>query len=315
MEKVIKGDLKIKTLRKWHQRPTMSDTAVWHCMMMPGVLFTIIFSYLPMFGIVMAFQKFNPMKGFIKSTFIGLDNFKYVFNLPGFYDALWNTLYISSLKIIFGLIVPLVMALLLNEVVHKKFKKHVQTAIFLPYFLSWVILGGVIQTMFALDGPINQLLNTFGIESIMFLLDNKWFPIVLVITDVWKGMGYNMIVFLASITSIDQSLYEAAAIDGASRWQCVTNITLPTMKPIIILLTVLSLGSLLNAGFDQVFMLYSPIVYESGDIIDTFVYRLGLLDRQYSPSAAVGLFKSIVTLILVSISYYTAYKVSDYRIF
>ncbi|MGL6174692.1 MAG: ABC transporter permease [Cellulosilyticaceae bacterium] len=314
MENVIKSATKNKVKYKHNKRST-KDSTIWHLMMIPGVLFTAIFAYLPMFGIVMAFQKFNPMKGFIKSPFVGFANFEYVFNLPGFYDALWNTLYISSLKIVFGLVVPLVLALLLNEITRNKFKKHVQTAIFVPYFLSWVILGGVIQTMFALDGPINQVLNLFGVESIMFLLDNKWFPIVLVITDVWKGMGYNMIVFLASITGIDQSLYEAASIDGANRWQCMTNITLPSMKPIIILLSVLSLGGLLNAGFDQVFMLYSPIVYESGDIIDTFVYRLGLLDRQYSPSAAVGLFKSVVTLILVSISYYTAYKVSDYRIF
>lgn len=314
MENVIKSSTKNKLKYKQNKIST-KDSTIWHLMMIPGVLFTAVFAYLPMFGIVMAFQKFNPMKGFVKSPFVGFANFEYVFNLPGFYDALWNTLYISSLKIVFGLVVPLLLALLLNEVTRNRFKKNVQTAIFLPYFLSWVILGGVIQTMFALDGPINQVLNIFGIESIMFLLDNKWFPIVLVITDVWKGMGYNMIVFLASITGIDQSLYEAASIDGANRWQCVTNITLPSMKPIIILLSVLSLGGLLNAGFDQVFMLYSPIVYESGDIIDTFVYRLGLLDRQYSPSAAVGLFKSVVTLILVSISYYTAYKVSDYRIF
>ncbi|MEG1149480.1 MAG: ABC transporter permease subunit [Niameybacter sp.] len=293
----------------------MKDSTIWHLMIIPGVIFTAIFSYGPMFGIVMAFQKFNPVKGFTGSPFVGFDNFEYVFNLPGFYDALWNTLYISGLKIIFGLVVPLVLALLLNEVSRNKFKKNVQTAIFIPYFLSWVILGGVIQTIFALDGPINQMLAGVGVEPIMFLLDNKWFPIVLVMTDVWKGLGYNMIVFLASITGIDQSLYEAASIDGASRWQSVIYITLPSMLPIIILLTVLSLGSLLNAGFDQVFMLYSPIVYESGDIIDTFVYRLGLLDRQYSASAAVGLFKSVVTFILVSISYYTAYKVSDYRIF
>lgn len=303
------------TMKSKKNKGSLKDSTIWHLMLIPGVLFTAIFAYGPMFGIVMAFQKFNPMKGFLHSPFIGFDNFKYVFNLPGFYDALWNTLYIATLKIIFGLIVPLVLALLLNEVVRNRLKKNFQIAIFLPYFLSWVILGGVIQTMFALDGPINQIINMVGAEPIMFLLDNKWFPIVLVITDVWKGMGYNMIVFLASITGIDQSLYEAASIDGASRWQCVTHITLPSMLPIIILLTVLSLGSLLNAGFDQVFMLYSPIVYESGDIIDTFVYRLGLLDRQYSASAAVGLFKSAVTAILVSVSYYTAYKVSDYRIF
>lgn len=291
------------------------DTTAWHLMLIPGVIFTAIFAYLPMAGIVMAFQKFNPVKGFIRSEFVGMNNFEYVFNLPGFYDAVWNTLYISVLKIIFGLVVPLVLALLLNEVVLRRFQKYVQTAIFVPYFLSWVILGGIIKQIFALNGPINQMLEGVGVEPIMFLLDNAWFPIVIVITHVWKGMGYNMIVFLASIVGIDTSLYEAAEMDGANAWQRVKYITLPCMMPIILLIGILSLGSLLNAGFDQVLMLYSPVVYESGDIIDTFVYRLGIFDRQYSPAAAVGLFKSFISLILVAFSYWTAYKVSDYRIF
>lgn len=291
------------------------DTTAWHLMLIPGVIFTAIFAYLPMAGIVMAFQKFNPVKGFIRSEFVGMNNFEYVFNLPGFYDAVWNTLYISVLKIIFGLVVPLVLALLLNEVVLRRFQKYVQTAIFVPYFLSWVILGGIIKQIFALNGPINQMLEGAGVEPIMFLLDNAWFPIVIVITHVWKGMGYNMIVFLASIVGIDTSLYEAAEMDGANAWQRVKYITLPCMMPIILLIGILSLGSLLNAGFDQVLMLYSPVVYESGDIIDTFVYRLGIFDRQYSPAAAVGLFKSFISLILVAFSYWTAYKVSDYRIF
>lgn len=291
------------------------DTTAWHIMLIPGVIFTAIFAYLPMAGIVMAFQKFNPVKGFIRSEFVGMNNFEYVFNLPGFYDAVWNTLYISVLKIVFGLVVPLVLALLLNEIVLRRFQKYVQTAIFVPYFLSWVILGGIIKQIFALNGPINQILEGINIEPIMFLLDNAWFPIVIVITHVWKGMGYNMIVFLASIVGIDTSLYEAAEMDGANAWQRVKYITLPCMMPIILLIGILSLGSLLNAGFDQVLMLYSPVVYESGDIIDTFVYRLGIFDRQYSPAAAVGLFKSFISLILVAFSYWTAYKVSDYRIF
>lgn len=291
------------------------DTTAWHLMLLPGVLFTAIFAYLPMAGIVMAFQKFNPAKGFIESKFVGFNNFQYVFNLPGFYDALWNTLYISILKIVFGLLVPLVLALLLNEIVLKRFQKYVQTAIFVPYFLSWVILGSIIKQIFSLNGPINQMIGVTGIEPIMFLLDNQWFPIVIVATHVWKGMGYNMIVFLATIVGIDLSLYEAAEMDGANAWQRVKYITLPCMMPIILLLGILSLGTLLNAGFDQVLMLYSPVVYESGDIIDTFVYRLGIFDRQYSPAAAVGLFKSFVSLILVSLSYWSAYKISDYRIF
>lgn len=291
------------------------DTTAWHLMLLPGVLFTAVFAYLPMAGLVMAFQRFNPIKGFMESAFVGWENFIYVFNLPGFYGALWNTLYISVLKIIFGLFVPLVISLLLNELVLERFKKRVQTAIFIPYFLSWVILGGIIQQIFSLSGPINGFIEAVGGKPVMFLLNNQWFPIVIVATHVWKTMGYNMIVFLAAIVGIDLSLYEAAEMDGASRWQRVRYITLPGMMPMILLIGILSLGSLLNAGFDQVFMLYSPVVYESGDIIDTFVYRLGIFDRQYSPAAAVGLFKSAISLVLVSFSYWVSYKVSDYRIF
>lgn len=302
---------KMKKIKKFFQK----DTNAWHLMLLPGVLFTAVFAYLPMAGLVMAFQKFNPIKGFTNSKFVGWDNFTYVFNLPGFYDALWNTLYISVLKIIFGLLVPLVLSLLLNELVLEKFKKNVQTAIFVPYFLSWVILGGIIKQIFSLSGPFNHFLEMAGKEPIMFLLNNSWFPIVIVATHVWKSMGYNLIVFLAAIVGIDLSLYEAAEMDGATRWQRMKYITLPCMMPMILLIGILSLGSLLNAGFDQVFMLYSPVVYESGDIIDTFVYRLGIFDRQYSPAAAVGLFKSGISLVLVSFSYWVAYKVSDYRIF
>lgn len=291
------------------------DTTAWNLMLLPGVLFTAVFAYLPMAGLVMAFQRFNPIKGFMESAFVGWENFTYVFNLPGFYGALWNTLYISVLKIIFGLFVPLVISLLLNELVLERFKKCVQTAIFIPYFLSWVILGGIIQQIFSLSGPINGFIEAVGGKPVMFLLNNQWFPIVIVATHVWKTMGYNMIVFLAAIVGVDLSLYEAAEMDGASRWQRVRYITLPGMMPMILLIGILSLGSLLNAGFDQVFMLYSPVVYESGDIIDTFVYRLGIFDRQYSPAAAVGLFKSAISLVLVSFSYWVSYKVSDYRIF
>lgn len=286
-----------------------------HIMLIPGIIITIIYSYGPMFGIVMAFQKFNAALGFTGSKWIGLKNFKYVFNLPDFYQVIWNSFSISVFKIIFGISVPLLIALLVNEVRRKGFKKFVQTSIFLPYFLSWAVLGGIIFEIFSLKGPINSILSSIGIESIFFLGDNKWFPFVLVSTDIWKGMGYNMIVFLAAITNIDPSLYEAAEIDGANRWKQTVYVTIPGMLPIIILICTLSIGSILNAGFEQVLILYSSPVYKSGDIIDTFVYRLGLMNGQLSPAAAVGLFKSFISVILVSLSYYLAYKLSDYRIF
>jgi putative aldouronate transport system permease protein len=287
----------------------------FHLMLIPGIIVVLIFSYGPMFGLVMAFQKFNPYKGFLKSKWIGFDNFKYVFDMPDFKQVLWNTLYISVLKIIFGLVVPLIFALLLNELRKKWFIKIVQTSIFLPFFMSWAILGGIIVELISLQGPINTVISSLGLKQILFLLDNRWFPIVIVISDVWKSMGYNMIIFLAAITVIDISMYEAAEMDGAGRWKQTIHITIPAMTPIIILLATLSIGNLLNAGFEQVLILYNPIVYHSGDIIDTFVYRLGIFNQQFSPAAAVGLFKSGISFILVSISYYSAYRFSDYRIF
>lgn len=291
------------------------DQWTWHLMLVPGVLLTLIFAYLPMFGIVMAFQKYNPIKSFFGSSWVGLKNFTYVFNLPGFYSALWNTLAISFMKIVFGIVVPLVLALLINEVRKNWFSRTIQTTVFLPYFLSWVILGGIIKEMFGLDGAVNNLIQAFGGDPIMFLLNNDWFPSIIVSTDVWKSMGYNMVLFLAAITGIDMAPYESAEMDGAGKLKQCWYITLPAMKPIIILVVTLALGGLLNAGFDQIFMLYNPIVYESGDIIDTFVYRLGLIDRQYAPAAAMGLFKSVVSTILVGSSYYLSYKFSDHRIF
>jgi len=292
-----------------------SEQRTWHLMLVPALVLALVFSYLPMFGIVMAFQKFNPGRGFFGSAFIGLDNFRYVFNLRGFTGALYNTVYISFLKIVFGILTPLLVALAINEVDQKRFVRAAQTSIFLPFFLSWVVLGGVIRQILDLEGPINSLIERAGGQPIMFLLRNDWFPTVLVVTDVWKGMGYNMVIFLAAISSIDLSPYESAQIDGAGRLKQTWYLTLPALMPTILLLSTLAIGNLLNAGFDQVFMLYNPIVYESGDIIDTFVYRLGLVNRQYAPAAAVGVFKSLVSVLLVGSSYYLAHRFNDYSIF
>jgi putative aldouronate transport system permease protein len=286
-----------------------------HLLLIPGVLVTLVYHYGPTLGIVMAFQKFQPVLGFFKSEWVGFRNFEYVFNLPGFYQILWNTLIISFLKMVFGLVVPLTLALLLNEVRKIWFQRTIQTSVFLPFFLSWTVLGGVLFEIFSLNGPINEFINGLGFEPILFFGHNDWFRGILIGSDVWKGMGYNMIIFLAAIVGINPNLYEAAEMDGAGRWKQMVHITLPGMAPMIILLSVLSIGGILNAGFEQILLLYNPIVYEGSDVIDTFVYRLGLFDRQYGPAAAVGLFKSLISLVLVSLSYYLAYRFSNYRIF
>ncbi len=287
-----------------------------HLMVLPCFILVLIYSYGPMVGILIAFQKFIPTFGLFGSQWIGLDNFEYVMNLPGSFQVLWNTIYIAFMKIIVGLIFPIVISLLLNELGKEWFKRGIQSFIYLPHFLSWVLLGGIlIDLLSPSSGLMNQFLGWFGIKPIFFLADNGWFPFVIVFSDVWKEFGFSTIVYLAALTSINPSLYEAAIVDGANRWKQMWHITLPGMMPIVILMATLSLGSVLNAGFEQVFNLYSPLVYESGDIIDTFVYRLGLINAQFGPATAVGLFKSVVSFLFISLAYYLAYKIADYRIF
>lgn len=247
-----------------------------HLMLLPGLILVAVFSYTPMAGLVIAFQKFIPSKGmFGDQQWVGLGNFSYVFSLPGFNQALKNTIVIAFWKIILGLAVPIVFALMLNEVNRNGFKRTVQTVVYLPYFLSWVVLGGIFLDMLSpSSGIINQIITALGGKSIFFLGDNRYFKPTLIVTDIWKNFGYGAIVYLAAILGIDTDLYEAAQIDGANRWKQVWHVTLPGMRMIIVLMMVLSLGNVLNAGFDQIFNLYSKAVYESGDILDTFVYRL-----------------------------------------
>ena len=288
-----------------------------HLMLVPGLIFVVIFNYIPMAGLVIAFQKFVPAKGlFGDQKWIGFQNFTDVFHSPNFGQVMYNTIFIASMKIVLGIIVPVIVALLLNEVRHAKYRKAVQTSIFIPFFISWVVLGGImIDLLSPSTGVVNKLLEVFGLDPIYFLGNIKSFPYVMAVSDVWKGFGYSTIIYVACIAGIDPCLYEAAAIDGAGRWHRTWHITLSGMKTMVVLLTVLGLGSILNAGFDQIFMLYSPQVYETGDIVDTLVYRLGMMNYQYGMSTAVGLFKSLISSVLVIFSYIFAYKVADYRLF
>ncbi|OCT15524.1 protein lplB [Paenibacillus pectinilyticus] len=287
-----------------------------HLMLIPGLIAILIFQYYPMAGIAIAFQKYMPTQGLFHSKWIGLDNFRYVMELPDFYRVLWNTIYIALMKIIVGLIVPIIIAILLNEIGKNAVKRLVQTLVYLPHFLSWVILSGILLDILSpKEGIVNAGLRALGMQSIFFLGNNHWFPFTLVLTNEWKEFGFSTIVYLAAILGINPALYEAATMDGANRWKQTLHITLPGMAPIIVLLATLSIGNVLNAGFDQVFNLYSPIVYESGDIIDTFVYRIGMIDAQYGVATAVGLFKSLVSLILIALSYTMAYRFANYRIF
>lgn len=287
-----------------------------HLMIIPGVILVFLFAYVPMIGIVMAFQKFIPNRGLFGSEWVGFTNFIYMINMPDIYDVVKNTLFIALFKIILGQIVAIITALLLNEMRNKLAVRSIQTMIYMPHFLSWVILGGVLVDVLSTNGGIvNQFLGLFGSEPIFFLGSNSWFPITLIVSDVWKEFGFATIIYLAALTSINPSLYEAAYIDGANRWKQTLHITLPGIGPIVVLLALLSLGNVLNAGFEQVFMLYSPQVYRSGDIIDTLVYRIGFQDYQYGVSTAVNLFKSVISMVLIVVSYRLVYRIANYRIF
>jgi ABC-type polysaccharide transport system, permease component len=269
-----------------------------------------------MLGIYIAFQKFIPARGFSGSKFVGLDNFKYIFSLPDIYQVLWNTIFIAFLKLVTMLVVPVLFALLLNELSNKHIKRGIQTLVYFPHFLSWVILAGIlIDILSPSSGIVNQVIKALGAEPVFFLGDEKIFPYTMVLTNVWKEFGFGAVVYLASLTGIDPVLYEASFVDGAGRWKQMLHITLPGITPMIVLMMILSLGDVLNAGFDQIFNLYSPQVYSTGDIIDTLVYRLGLRDAQFGPATAVGLLKSIVSFVFISVSYVMADKVAKYRVF
>lgn len=286
-----------------------------HLMILPGLLFILIFKYMPLGGITIAFKEFLPGKGIWGSPWVGLENFEYMLALPDTKRVMWNTLFIAAAKILINFPVPIIISILLNEVKNHRFKRSVQTIIYLPYFISWVILAGIIQDLFAKEGLINQFLGIFGAEPVFFLGNKYAFLGVLIGTDVWKNFGYNTVVYLAAITGIDETLYEAAKIDGANRFQQIWNVTLPGIAPIVVLMMILNLGSVLNAGFEQIFNLYNPLVYETADIIDTFVYRISLVEANYSLGTAVGLLKSVVSFILIVTSYKIANKYSDYTVF
>ncbi|MCZ8521640.1 MULTISPECIES: ABC transporter permease [Paenibacillus] len=287
----------------------------YYLMLLPGMIWLTLFSIVPMFGIVIAFQDYNPGLGILHSDWIGLDNFRYMFSLGDSGLVFRNTIVIAVMKIIANLFVPLVFSLLLHELRLAVLKRWVQTIVYLPHFLSWVILAGILLDVFAYKGPVNQMLSAFGAEPILFFARADLFPLLIVGSDVWKEFGFNTIIFLAALTGINPSLYEAAAIDGATRWQRLLNVTLPGIVTTIILLAVLSLGNVLNAGFDQIFNLYNPLVYSTGDIIDTWVYRTGLVDLQYGLATATGLLKSVISFILITVSYLLASRFAGYRIF
>jgi putative aldouronate transport system permease protein len=287
----------------------------YYLMLLPGLLWVFVYKLIPMFGVVMAFQRFNPGKGILGSAWVGLANFEYMLQLNDSKTIFFNTAFIAVLKILFNLIVPILVALMLNELRLNTLKRGIQTVIYLPHFLSWVILAGIMLDVFAYRGPVNGVRATLGLDPILFFARAELFVPLVVGSDVWKEFGFNAVVYLAALTAINPELYEAAAIDGASRFQRIIHITLPGIRTVVILMSVLGLRNVLDANFDQIFNLYNPLVYSSGDIIDTWVYRMGLLQMQYGLATAIGLLKSVIGFVMIALSYFLARKYANYNIF
>ena len=306
----------MKTVTKKRKKGWFKKELPFHVMLLPAVIITIIFKYVPFAGISMAFEDYTPLRGLFDQKWVGFENFRYLFSLPGFGSVIWNTVFIAVLKMVGNLIFPVVIALLLNEVMAKKYKKTVQTVLYLPHFISWAALAGIfIDILSPSGGMVNNLLNSMGVKEVFFLGNADVFPYTMVFTDVWKELGWGMIVYLAAITGIDPTYYEAARMDGAGRFKQILHVTIPSILPMILLMMVLSVGNVLQAGFEQVFNLYSPQVYATGDIIDTYVYRIGVIEAKFDLATAVGLFKSAISFALIMVGYKMADKLAGYKVF
>jgi putative aldouronate transport system permease protein len=280
---------------------------------LPAVIYYAVFCYAPLYGVQIAFKNFIFRLGVMKSPWVGLDNFQRLFSMGSFRQVFMNTVIISSLKLFFGFPAPIIFALLLNEMRALRFKKAVQTISYLPHFVSWVILGGLfIQFLSPSTGPINIVLKSIGFKPIYFLADKNWFRPVLVLTSIWKGIGWGSIIYLASLSGIDPGLYEAADIDGAGRFRKIISITLPSLIPVITIMFIFSVGSIVKDDFDQIFNLYNPAVYSVGDVLGTYTYRVGLVDMQYSFSTAVGLFTNVISFVLIVITNWITKRVNEY---
>ena len=271
-----------------------------YMMLLPAIVYYILFCYLPMFGIAIAFEKYNPLRGIFGSEWVGFKFFQQLFGLKKFYRVLGNTISISFQRLLWGFPFPIIVSLMLNELRGTRVKRAIQTAVYIPHFISWVVLGGILTNLLSTDGGIvNLLLKGMGIKPIGFLTDETYFVPTLIVSMIWKTFGWNTIIYLAALTGVDPQLYEAAIVDGAGRWQQLWHITLPSILSTIIVVLILRIGSVMQAGFEQIFVLYHPGVYGSADIIDTYVYRIGLTEGKFEMASAVGLFKSVVNFTLI----------------
>lgn len=262
-----------------------------YVMILPGILFYIVFKYIPLLGSVIAFQDFQILNGISDSPWVGFDNFRFLFSYQDFYEVLRNTAIIAFYQLVFGFPAPIILALLFNEVRLLIAKKTIQSLFYLPHFLSWVVVGGIVFELLSSQGVINAVRGLLGYQPVLFMQEEEYFRTIVVISGMWKEVGWGTIIYLAAITGINPNLYEAAVIDGANRWKQTIYVTLPLLFPTILILFLLNIGNFLELGFDQIFNLLTPMTYSVGDIIETYVYRAGVLQGQYSLTTAIGLFQ------------------------
>lgn len=270
-----------------------------YLMLLPVVAYYIIFHYAPMYGAVISFKKFIPRRGILGSPWVGLEHFRTFFNSPYCLRLIRNTVLISLYGIIFAFPAAIILALLINEIQNSYFKKTVQTVTYLPHFISLVVMCGILRNFLALDGIINDLAELLGMERQLFLAEPKWFRTIYIGSGIWQGVGWNSIIFIAALSGIDQELYEAAVIDGAGKWKQTLHVTIPGILPTIIIMLILRVGNIMSVGHEKVILLYNPAIYETADVISTYVYRKGLLENNFSFSSAVGLFNSVINFALL----------------
>jgi putative aldouronate transport system permease protein len=285
-------------------------------MMAPGLLLLIIYRYLPMAGLTIAFKDFSFSRGIFRSRWIGFDNFKFIFTRhPDFFRLVFNTLVISFLKLMFYFPFPIFLAILLNELTFIPLKKYIQTIIYLPHFVSWVVFGSIIiQFLMPDTGIVNQLISFFGGRQIFFMTESKYFRAIVVISEIWKGAGWGSIIYLAALSSINPEFYEAATLDGVNRWQKIRHINIPCISDTIVVLLLLEIGRLLDVGFEQIYVLSNSAVYNVGDVLSTYIYRIGIGSAKFSVTTAIGLFQSFVGLVLILSANFTCKKLFEKNI-
>lgn len=284
-------------------------------MLVPGLVYFVIFHYIPLYGVTIAFKDYKLLDGILGSEWAGLKYFKMAFASNDFWNSFKNTMIISAMKLVFSFPAPVILALMLNEVRNLRFKKVVQTISYLPHFLSWVVFGGVIISFLSPStGFINLVIKALGFEPIYFVADNDWFRPILVLTSIWKEIGWGTIVYLAALNGVDMQLYDAATVDGAGKWKQMWVVTLPSIMPSIVIMFIFQVGSIVNDDFDQIYNMYNPAVYKTGEVISTYIYKIGIEGMQYSLSTAIGLFKNVIALILIVGTNYLCRAFDEYAL-